>query len=94
MILGAKTLMSKGAYKAGTGASAPNVVGVAGDWTQAVYGTVEGVKVDISDQATLTVGSTTINLFQQNMFAVRAEIEVGFRADTSCFNLLTTPYSA
>lgn len=94
MILGAKTLMSKGAYKAGTGQSAPNIVGVAGDWTQAVYGTVEGVKIDISDQATLTSGNTTINLFQQNMFAVRAEIELGFRADTSCFNLLTTPYSA
>ena len=63
-----------------------------------MYGTVEGVKIDISDQATLTVGSgssaTQINLFQQNMFAVRAEIELGFRADTSVFNLLTTPYSA
>lgn len=98
MILGSKTLLSKGAYKAGTGASVPNIVGVAGDWTQAMYGTVEGVKIDISDQATLTVGSgqsaTQINLFQQNMFAVRAEIELGFRADTSVFNLLTTPYSA
>lgn len=98
MILGAKTLLSKGAYKAGTGSSVPNIVGVAGDWTQAMYGTVEGVKIDISDQATLTVGSgksaSQINLFQQNMFAVRAEIELGFRADTSVFNLLTTPYSA
>ena len=98
MILGSKTLLSKGAYKAGTGANVPNIVGVAGDWTQAMYGTVEGVKIDISDQATLTVGSgqsaTQINLFQQNMFAVRAEIELGFRADTSVFNLLTTPYSA
>ena len=98
MILGSKTLLSKGAYKAGTGASVPNIVGIAGDWTQAMYGTVEGVKSDISDQATLTVGSggsaTQINLFQQNMFAVRAEIELGFRADTTVFNLLTTPYSA
>ena len=97
MILGAKTLMSKGAYKAGTGDSVPNIVGVAGDWTQAVYGTVEGIKISIADQATLTAGTelnpVTINLFQQNMFAVRAEMELGFRADTSCFNLLTTPYS-
>lgn len=69
--------------------SANNVVGVAGDWSQAMYGTVEGMKVDISDQATLTDGSTTINLFQQNMFAVRCEIEVGFRCDSSVFNLLT-----
>ena len=85
MILGAQTMYSKGAYVSGT----PDIVGFAGDWTQAVYGTVEGVQIAISDQATLTDGSTTINLFQQNMFAVRAEIEVGFRCDTSVFNKLT-----
>ena len=98
VILGSKTYQSKAAYKAGTGASVPNVVGFAGDWTQAMYGIVQGIDVSVSDQATLTVGSgndvTTINLWQQNMFAVRAEIEVGFRADTACFNKLTTPYSA
>ena len=89
MILGARTVQSRGAYVAGS----PNTVGVAGDWTQALYGTVEGVVVDYSSDATLTVGSgdsaTTINLFQQNMFAVRAEIEVGFRADVTVFNRLT-----
>lgn len=86
MVLGARAVVSKGAYKAGT----PNVVGVVGDWTQAVYGTVEGVKIDYSADATLVNGSTTINLFQQNMFAVRAEIELGFRADVSVFNKLTS----
>lgn len=85
MVLGAKTVQSKGAYKTGT----PNVVGIVGDWTQALYGTVEGVKIDYSSDATLVDGDTTINLFQQNMFAVRAEIEIGFRADTACFNKLT-----
>ena len=89
VILGAKTLLSKAAYKAGT----PNIIGVAGDWTQAMYGTVEGVKISIADQATLVEGEgedqEIFNLFQHNMFAVRAEIELGFRADTSCFNLLT-----
>ena len=69
--------------------TANSVVGIAGDWTQAMYGTVEGVKIDLSDQATLTDGDDTINLFQQNMFAVRAEIELGFVADSDCFNLLT-----
>lgn len=88
MILGARTELSKGAYVAGT-SPAPNVLGFAGDWTQAVYGTVEGVKIDYSSDATLDLGSgNVINLFQQNMFAVRAEIEVGFRADTSVFNAL------
>lgn len=88
-ILGSRTLIRKAAYAAGS----PNVVGVAGDWTQAMYGTVEGVQIGYSSDASLTVGSgaeaQTINLFQQNMFAVRAEIEVGFRADVACFKRLT-----
>jgi len=84
VILGAKTLAEKAAHVAGV------CDGVAGDWSQAVWGTVEGVKIDFSEDATLDIGSgNVINLFQQNMFAVRAEIEVGFRADTNCFNLLT-----
>ena len=90
MILGAKTLLAKAAYKAGT-SPAPNIVGYAGDWTQALYGIVEGVKIDFSSDASLDDGNGgQINLFQQNMFAVRAEIEVGFRADTTVFNALTS----
>ena len=84
-VLGVPTYFNKALYKAGT----PNVVGVAGDWTQAMYGTVEGVEIAFTDTATLTAGNATINLWQQNMVAVRAEIEVGFRADTTVFNLLT-----
>lgn len=88
MILGAPVRQSKGAYTAES-STADAVVGFAGDWTQAVYGTVEGVQIALSDQATLTDGDSTINLFEQNMFAVRAEIEVGFRCDTTVFNKLT-----
>ncbi len=97
-IIGAPTYTTRGLYKAGTPATqsasgTPAIVGVGGDWSQALYGVVEGVEVTVSDQATLTVGSgasaTNINLWQQNMVAVRAEIEVGFRADTNVFNLLT-----
>jgi HK97 family phage major capsid protein len=84
MVLGAKTVMNKGIYDASN-----NVVGIAGDWSQAMYGTVEGVVIDYSSDATLKSGNTEINLFQQNMFAVRAEIEIGFRADVNCFNRLT-----
>lgn len=90
MIFGAPTVLSKGVYAAGV---SDNAVGIAGDWTQAMYGTVEGVKVDYSADATLVTGESGseeyINLFQQNMFAVRAEIEVGFVADEDCFNILT-----
>ena len=86
MILGIPTKVSKGVYVDGS----PKTVGFAGDWTKAMYGVVEGVDITISDQATLDLGNdTTINLFQQNMFAVRAEIEVGFIADTSAFAKLT-----
>lgn len=87
-LLGAATYTTKGAYVAGN-PEGKNTVGIAGDWTHAVYGTVSGVEVSISDQATLTIGGQQINLWQRNMFAVRAEIEVGFRAELDKFNLLT-----
>lgn len=94
MILGARTYAGRGLYvegsaEAGTTPGVAAVVGVAGDWTQAMFGTVEGVKISFADQASLTISDAQVNLWERNMFAVRAEIEVGFRADTSCFNLLT-----
>ena len=93
-ILGAAVAEGRGLYKQGTAAvgsaaGSPAIVGVAGDWTQAVYGTVEGVQIRFADQTGLTIASEQVNLWEHNMFAVRAEIELGFRADTDCFNLLT-----
>lgn len=92
-ILGAAVVSSRGMYKSGAAAAGsdpgtPAVVGVAGDWSQAMYGTVEGVQIRFADQTGLTINSTQVNLWEHNMFAVRAEIELGFRADTNCFNLL------
>ena len=91
-ILGAPTYFGSAAYKAGT-SNTPDIVGFAGDWTHAMYGVVEGVKIDYSADATLTSGNTTINLFQQNMFAVRAEIECGFVAETAYFGALTRTHA-
>ena len=93
-ILGAGVASGRGLYKAGaapvdSSAGTPALVGIAGDWTQAMFGTVEGVQIRFADQTGLTINSTQVNLWEHNMFAVRAEIEVGFRADTDCFNLLT-----
>lgn len=86
MILGQRTLVTKGAFISGS----PATVGFVGDWTKAMYGIVEGVDISFSSDATLDLtNGQSINLFQQNMFAVRAEIEIGFRADTSVFNKLT-----
>lgn len=86
VVLGQRTEITKAAFKSGS----PSKVGFVGDWSQAVWGMVEGVKISFSEDATLKLADESeINLFQQNMFAVRAEIEVGFRALTDCFNALT-----
>jgi HK97 family phage major capsid protein len=87
-ILGADVTVAKGVYvagAAGTGGAAgtPAVVGVAGDFSDVVWGSVEGVKMAVSDAATLSYTdansqTVTINLWQQNMVAVRFEIEVAF----------------
>lgn len=78
-LIGEPVVKAKKAYAAKT-SSAAEVLGFAGDWTKAIYGIVNDVQIDIADQATLTTSSGTINLFEKNMFAVRAEIEVGFVA--------------
>src|SRR5690606_23667741 len=78
-VFGAPVYRTRGTMPTGSGATADKI-GFAGDWQgSAVYGTVEGVQISISDQATLADGENTINLWQQNMFAVRAEVEIGFR---------------
>lgn len=56
-----------------------NTVGFAGDFARsAVWGSVEGIQISVSDQATVNKGGTQLNLWQRNMFAIRAEVEVGF----------------
>lgn len=104
-VLGQPVYYSRGLYFAGNATSgesgqsgylpaAPDVIGFAGDWTKAMYGTVEGVKIDISNQATLTIDDTPVNLWEHNMFAVKAEIEVGFIADTSVINKIVRNHAA
>lgn len=76
-ILGRPVYGTRGALQKST--TVGDDTGVAGDFAgSALYGTVEGVQISVSDQATLDDGGTPINLWQQNMFAIRAEIEVGF----------------
>lgn len=95
-ILGANVAVNKGVYVAGAAgaqgaAGTPAIVGVAGDFTGVLWGSVEGVQMSISDQATVTDGnSNTISLWQSNMVGVRFEIEVAFAAmDKSQLVLLT-----
>lgn len=76
-IFGRDVLKSSSVYS--NPATGPDVVGIAGDFANsAIWGSVEGIKVSISDQATVNKGGTQLNLWQRNMFAVLAEIEVGF----------------
>jgi hypothetical protein len=72
-----------------------STLGIVGDWSQLLWGVVESIDIAISDQSVLYVdgGANDIHLFQQNMFAVRAEIEIGaVVGDVKAFNLYgTTP---
>lgn len=81
-LLGAPVYQTQGVFLAdynGATAGTDNQLGFAGDWTSAHIGVVENIQLDISTQATINDGGTQINLWQRNMFAVRAEFEVGFR---------------
>jgi HK97 family phage major capsid protein len=93
-ILGGPVYRTRTAFAAdadGAGPGTAKQYGYAGDWDQAFWGSVAGIDIQISDQATLQdADGSTINLFQQNMFAVRAEIEVGFRVrDLKYFVMMT-----
>ncbi|EOM78061.1 phage major capsid protein [Rhodococcus rhodnii] len=77
-LLGRSVYKNQAVYKAAGGAGTKETLGFAGDWASARWGTVEGIKIDITDQATVTKGSDNINLWQRNMFAVRVEVEFGF----------------
>ena len=92
-LLGQPVHYTKGVYAAGSGSGAVDVLGFAGDWSKAMYGIVEGVDISISDQATLTISNSQVNLWERNMFAVRAEIEVGFIAEATAFNKITRAHS-
>ena len=52
---------------------------IAGDWSKAYYGIVDGINIDFSDTATLNDGNSgLIHLWQRNMVAARIECEVSF----------------
>lgn len=97
-LLGEPVYYTKGVYASGT----PNTIGFAGDWSSAVWGAVEGVSISFSEGAIedgvreITVGAETaeipniVSLWGRNMFAVRAEIEIGFQVrDVNRFVKLT-----
>lgn len=81
-LLGAPVYKSRALYRpaAALPVETPAVIGIAGDWTKAKVGIVEGIRIAMSDQATITMNDgTNVNLWQRNMFALRVEMTVGFR---------------
>ena len=91
-ILGARTEFNKNLFVAGTAGSpgTPAIVGIAGDFSDAIFGVVENISIEFSREATLVNGGTTINLWQNNMIAVKCEATVSFAVkSTSEFVLLT-----
>ena len=94
-ILGAGVDINKNLYVAGTAATqsaagVPAIVGIAGDFTDAIFGMVNAVSIELSREATLVNGGTTINLWQQNMVAVKAEVEVAFAVKSASEFVLFT----
>lgn len=70
-IFGAQVLVSDNVFDA---TPTPDTLGYAGDWSNAYFGIVNGFEYKESKDA--TVGG--VNLFEQNMTAVRLEAEIGF----------------
>lgn len=92
---------SKAVYRPGAsatpGPAAPSTVGFGGDWSKAAWGVSDAISIDINTKGVVTLadGTTTINLWQRNMFAVRCEVEIGFRMqDEDALVRLTGPVPA
>lgn len=74
----------------GEGVALGDIVGYAGDWTQAAWGVVGGINYDVSTEATVTINGTLTSLWEHNLFAVRAEAEYGWLVnDADSFVQLT-----
>ncbi len=63
----------------GGGAGTQKVLGYAGDFANsAFFGVVQDIEVSVTDQSTVNKGGTQVNLWQRDMFAVKATVHLGF----------------
>jgi len=60
------------------GVAAGDTIGFAGDWSQAVWGSVGGISYDVSTEATVTINGELTSLWEHNLVAIRAEAEYGW----------------
>ncbi len=85
-LLGRPSYMNEGIYFNTTA----DILGYAGDWSQAVWGQIGGISYDVSTQATVTINGSLVSLWENNLVAVRAETEYGWLVnDTASFVKLT-----
>ena len=74
-------------------AGTPNtggIIGFGGDWSKAVWGVVGGITYDVSTEATVTLGTDLVSLWEHNLVAIRAEAEYGWLLqDKDAFVALT-----
>ena len=76
-----------------------DIVGYAGDFSTVLWGQVGGLSFDVTDQATLNLGTfaspNLVSLWQHNLVAVRVEAEFGaLVSDADAFVKLTNPSSS
>lgn len=74
-------------------------IGFAGDFSKVIWGQVGGISYDVSDQATLNLGTPSepefVSLWQHNLVAVRVEAEYAFHCnDAGSFLRLTNVITA
>lgn len=78
-LLGVDAFRTGAVYKKGAeDAAGGSTLGFAGDWSSAFYGVVQGIEIEVSDQATIQKGGSQINLWQRDMFAVKVTAHLGF----------------
>lgn len=94
-LLGVPVALNKAAYKPDAAGDQGEVLGFAGDWSQAMFGVVEGIEVAVSTEATVNKGGTSVNLFQRDMFALRVTAHLGFGVrDMNKFRKITSGVNA
>ena len=65
------------------GTAAGSVVGIGGDFSKALWGTVGGINFDVSTESTVTIGNQLVSLWENNLVAIRAEAEFGWLIESN-----------
>lgn len=69
-------------FAEGVGADEPETgtytLGYGGDWSQCAWGVVGGITYKVSTEASVTIDSKLVSLFENNLVAILGEAEYGF----------------